>query len=732
MKLKKIIAVLLCLASAASLGACGKDNGERSEKPKFSMPEAVASAVQVENSAYGLSVDETGNNITLISKTDGTVYSSVTGDELGSDFENQQILKSALVLDYMPQLETYKTVFSADSAACTAVAEKEAENAIRVTYYFGELKISIPVIYSLSEQGYSAAIDLNQIAEGGEYMVGRISLLPLAARAQNGGSGYLLIPSGSGGLAYMSNTEMRAVTAEVAGAVYGEARNNLWTLEKTYLPVYGACEQGSAMFTVIDSGAELAALSTNVNDQKYGSSFSYAVFTVRGSAKVTKGSTTAMESMIYDDDIADTSIKLNFYPLTGEKASYTGMAEQYKGYLASKYGAAEKQAAPLLALKFLGGVEEKKFAFGIPYYSLFSLTSVEEAREITDEIAKETGINPLVQLVGFGDGGLENNKIAGGYKIPSKLGSFKQIAEWQAAAEKLGATVALDFDIVNFKNGSNGFSKSDAAKSAVNKKQEYNYYQVALLDANKMFSSFYRLSRSSLDKAAEKLLKLADKKELNAISLATLDSTAYSDYGNRKYFAKATMSEQTGAIIDSFREKDITVVANAAYDYAAARSDYILDAPIQTSKSDIIDVEIPFYQMVFSDRAGLYNISVNLTMDDNTALLKAAEAGTGLSYTVCKSYSTKLISSSQNSLYATDYAGVKDRIISQAEEYGKLYDQIKDSYISSHRAISNELRETVFANGVKVYVNYGYSELSADGVSVPARSYVIKGGISNG
>ena len=35
---------------------------------------------------------------------------------------------------------------------------------------------------------------------------------------------------------------------------------------------------------------------------------------------------------------------------------------------------------------------------------------------------------------------------------------------------------------------------------------------------------------------------------------------------------------------------------------------------------------------------------------------------------------------------------------------------------------------TTYENGAKVYVNYGTEEMNADGIHVPARSYIVERG----
>ena len=722
-RFRLVIAVLLIFSLTVSLSGCGKGDGSRTNKPKFISSKASVDQISVENTNYLLSFDPATSTLNLTDKSTGTMYSSVVSNS-EDDFSSQQIITSSLVVDYIQQLDNnYKTLYSSDVEKCKISCEA-ADKVLKVTYIFDDEKISVPVEYALSDEGLSASVNLNKIAEGSKNMVGRISLLPLFARVTNKSeNGYLLIPSGCGGIAYTKDGTPKISSMEVYGSDLCEVQSMLWTSQKVYMPVFGSKQDESAYFGIIESGAEMATLSSNVNDSKLGYSFIYPVFKVRGFNKVIKNTSQSVESFIYNEDIADETIKVNYYLLNGENAGYNGMANRYRKYLDKKYGEQTKsKSSPSLSLKILGGVEEKKFFFGIPYNSLYALTTISEAKEMTKEIKTKTGVDPIVQLAGFGDGGLENKKIAGGYTIASKLGNVNEIVDWQKKS-----VVAVDFDLVNFSKSSSGFSvNGNAARSTTDDIVEQNYYQVALLSANKALKGYYLLSRYDLDSAGNKLSDFVSKNGIKALSCSTLCNVAYSDYGNRKYFAKAGMGSQVRSIISEFKKN--TFISNAAFEYAAGMSDYIMDAPIITSKSKIIDEEIPFYQMVFGSRTAVYNTSVNLETDDNYAILKAAESGAGLEYTINKHYSTKLIGSSQNMLYATNYAGVRDRIISEVKEYKDFYGLICNSYIKQHIVLENGLRKTVFDNGVTVYVNYSDKTLTDGEITVKEKSFLAKEG----
>lgn len=729
---KKIFVITLCLLMTTSLFGCN-DNTIRTNKIKYKkIISTISSGEQVaENEKFILKCDETNHGLVLIDKKSNNIWSTLPQDlKDTNDFKNQQIIQSMIVLDYMKQYDmNYESMYSVDSSNCEVSIEK-VDKGIKTTYFFDALKISIPVIYELFDDGLKVSVNLNEIAEGSDFMVGRITLLPMFARVKNySEEGYIFIPSGSGGISYTSNKTTRSSTENVFGVDYSEAQTRLWTKENVYLPVFGSHEENSSIFAIIDEGAEMALITTSVNDTKLGYSVSYPVFKVRGADKVAKTSNSVIESNIYDEEIADNQISIFYYPMQNEISEYSDMASIYREYLAEKYEYnRETKNDSCFAIKFLGGVLEKKFAFGIPYYDLYSLTTLEEAKNITEEICALTGETPIVQLAGYGKFGLENTEIAGGFEISSRLGSFADVANWQKEYSKSGGVVALDFDVLNFSKSANGFSTySDVARTTTKQKREQYYYHVALLDSNKSLDSFYLVSRNGINQAVDKLIKTASKNNIKAISLSTLCNTAYSDYGERKYYAKSGMPKQVMDLLSKTSEQNMTFLSNAPFEYAAEMSDYILDLPIQSSKNQVVDNDVPFYQMVFSGRKQIYNIPVNLTVDDNTALLKAVESGSGLSFTISNNYTTKLLNTSQKELYATNYSGLKDRIENLVGEYSEFYNQIKTSNIINHSITASGLRVTEFSNGVVAYVNYSDFEIVESNIVVAAHSYVVKG-----
>ena len=59
-------------------------------------------------------------------------------------------------------------------------------------------------------------------------------------------------------------------------------------------------------------------------------------------------------------------------------------------------------------------------------------------------------------------------------------------------------------------------------------------------------------------------------------------------------------------------------------------------------------------------------------------------------------------------------------------KYKRSFDGLNSKQITGHGLVGDHCRVTEYEDGTKVYVNYGYADETVDGVTVPARDYVVE------
>ena len=231
--------------------------------------------------------------------------------------------------------------------------------------------------------------------------------------------------------------------------------------------------------------------------------------------------------------------------------------------------------------------------------------------------------------------------------------------------------------------------------------------------------------REKLVEAGEKAAKTAERLKINGVSFSTASAGAYSDYAERKYFVKSGFASDYAAIAEKCRSGGMRLLGDNANAYSAACASLITCAPTQSAKNDLFTVDIPFYEMVFKGYIPMTADAVNLSVEPKNAVLRAAEAGCGLSYTLTARYDKALMTSKQTLYHGTAFSGLENSIYETVSDYSEYFECIKNAKITSHKILENGLRKTEFDNKTAVYVNYGSTELLSEAGTVAAGSYMI-------
>ena len=740
--MKKIISKALALLLI--VGLCSGCSGKKTINvtKKFKMPELLNSSVDAtiaSNDKYTLKWNDEYKRVVLIDNKTGNEWSTTPNDandngidEFGFPIEADPRVNSPINIEYIdPKTNTpQKLIGYTGSIKQGNIDCKTIENGVCVTYYFEDERISIPVEYTLRDSGLLVSVNPNEIEEGNNKLLS-IELIPFLCSIKNtADEGYLFVPSGSGSLIYpkVSSQDGTSFSSPVFGRdLTMQQYDKITNTEDIKMPVYGVKNGDTAILAIMESGAETAELVGNIGSQTLNYSNIGAKFVLRGydqrTTVVYKGK--SLQS-IYADSLIDTTVSVGVYPLTGEKSDYNGMVKEYQKYLTKTDALQEKKYdTAKLHLKLYGGTYVKKSFLGVPYDSLYCLTSLKDADVISSEIINITGADVSVELKGFGESGLNIGKLAGNYAISSKLGSIKELKGLQGSLEKDGANLYFDFDMIGIGKSGNSWSYfSDVAKGPTGLKSYQYGYDRTIRDQDSDIAKYGLISRSQLLKSAEKLVKKTKKFELSGIGFDSLSYSKYSDYRNIKYYASNNMAADVVEAIKAFDDKKILV--NNANVYAACLADEITDAPVTSAEYDVFDVDIPFYQMVFCGYIPITSSPINATTDPADALLTVLEGGSGLSYSIIANYDTSLVSSSYRELHQSLYSDIKDEIAKTYKSVDDFYRAIGNSKIQNYSILNENTRKTVFENGTVIITNHAEQAISTEYGEVPAKGFVVK------
>ena len=555
-RLFRIFALLVALITLLGLAGCGNDKslvtflnfGDQSFDSEY------VNGKVCENDRFELYWDNSLKRVSFEDKQSGAVWGQIPASaqngvtENGVKKKNHPQLESALQVNYQdPKSFDEITLYSYTGAVQEGeIYTEKIDNGLKVIYEFTEFDIAVPVEYTIGEDSFAVTVDPKEIAEGEDYKVTSVALEPfLCGLKNNSKNSFLFFPDGSG--AIVEPVGEQAVGNVGSKEVYGgdsayRKFGTSTTSEQIKMPIFAAKKGNSAVLGVISSGAPSASINWNIGSNDIGYSTVYPSFRIRGFKNIERPenfitTTTLGNFKVFDKGILTTPVKAEYFVLSGEKASVYGMAEKYRDYLKKNSGFEKSENKEVDAsFKIIGATLQPDFILGIPTSKLFPLTTAAEAEKIANELSEKIGSNINLNLLGFGQSGVDAQKVAGGFKTAGKLGNMEKL---YSALDKKGINAFLDYDVIAFNKSGGGFSKKDAAVYSSGMSITYTSFDTVSKASNN--DRFYLLSRSNLSRAVEKIIKVSAKKGISGISLNSLGTTVYSDYANQETYLANNM-----------------------------------------------------------------------------------------------------------------------------------------------------------------------------------------------
>lgn len=308
--------------------------------------------------------------------------------------------------------------------------------------------------------------------------------------------------------------------------------------------------------------------------------------------------------------------------------------------------------------------------------------------------------------------------------LDNRLGGRDAFENLKNTAEEYGAVLTLEMDLVNLYENGNGYWSLVAGTSSVNStaKQITPFLQSTGYQ-DPEGECWYLIRPDYMPATARKVVsKMADKVE--GITLEALGNTVYSSFGKRgisRTQAGALWQEALSTLAEGFER----LTAHTALAYAFPWIDQVDETPMASSRFDVMDEDIPFYQLVTHGAMVLYTEPINEQGNVQTTLLKTIEYGMYPSWQVITGDTSLLAGTDYASWYAASLKDWREEIIA-VDEQMTLLCQYADMQMIGHQKVSDTLAVTTYANGDMVLVNYDDAAAWYQGIEVPASGWAIK------
>jgi hypothetical protein len=720
-----IIALCSCLAVPAA-GAQGLGGYER-----------FASAGSLE-----LWADAAEGQIAVRSKADGTLWTSAPQGWAGDSFSAGSLkmaMASILSIRYADDLGTIQTANSYVSSVKRDQLEvTPIEGGVRFRHYFPREGLTIPVDFILGEGRLDvevpiASIRKDQLPPGSKiksFDLNALTLLPFFGAAPADEKGSMLVPDGCGAIIEFSNRRSEASYSE---PVYGRdpsvnAAYRKQKVETIRLPVFGMDRAARGGFlAVISSGESRAFVNAETAWQRSSYNAVSATFIYRDSDVIGVNDRFNQQRDIRvlekaPSGIDKFAVTYLFLPKGG--SGYPAMAARYRAYLleAGLMVRSPEAGRNALYLDLFGAAVKTKPILGIPMPVVQDYTRYADAAKIITELS-DAGVGDMVlRYEGWQAGGAKRRIPLAASTEPALGGSAGFKALMKAAGER-GASVYPDTDFLSMYKGNVGKIKElMAARSVLKAPIVLRDYRMSTFVKDDEKPSWMLLRPKELPDALAGFMRAFPRLGASGLAPSTLGNLIYSDFGHTD---RARSQVQRVALLDGLAKEAGGLLYSAPFAYALRSASHAMDVPAYSSRFDIEDAEVPFYQMVL--RGNLpYAISAgNVHPDMDEWKLKLLETGSQPSFLFAYRNVDQLVSTDFDYLYSVDYAQWKAEAITAWKELSPLLEKIKGRGISDHKILSGSARLTVFDDGMRIAVNYGSVDVALDdGRIVKAGGYL--------
>lgn len=591
---------------------------------------------------------------------------------------------------------------------------------------------NISLHYSLSGGDLLVKAPMDEMKYPAELPIIELTILPYMCAADTSVEGYMIVPEGGGGKINYNNGKITqtAYSSYVYGWDYAMAREVLFSEPRNSFPMFAATYGDNSILCMLEDGASYASVKANISGRTNSYNNVFAVYTVlhRDQFQVSNKTT----ELIYMPEgrlPAGESLVMRYRFLSTN--DYVEMAHEYGRYLEERnLLPAVAQADAPLVIDLLGAIDKTEKKMGVPLRGPSAMTSFDQAEEIVHAL-NEAGLDNLkIRYKGWANGGLRQ-KVFSGVQPVSELGSEKALKELIQAAQANGDEVYLDgmsefaYDS-GLTDGLNTFT--DLAMHTTRDPVKLRNFSSVYFAPIKDDDVYYLASPAYMLRMSKNFSDAVEKYGAAGISYRDMGYLLSADYNHKNPTSRERSLSLQLEGMQYADDKQQKIMIHSGNIYALGLADVVTHMDLATYNYTIMDDQIPFFQIAVHGRLNYTSVPLNMSGDMETMLLRSAEYGAGLGFTFMYEDTDALVDTEYTAYVSTSWNRWKDQASEVMLKYRRDMAGLFNQKIIGHGDVADDVSCTQYEDGTKVYVNYTTADVEAEGITIPARSYLVKGG----
>lgn len=590
---------------------------------------------------------------------------------------------------------------------------------------------NITIQYRLEGDSLVVELPISEMEFSKDTPLYTLNPLPYFGAGGTDDEGYLLVPEGGGALIGFNNqkTAQNAYYSNLYGWDMALSRDSVVHSTEADFNAFGVINGDSSFLCMMEEGAPYASVRADVSGKSNSYNYVHAVYSITSREQYSFSQALSTGAVfVYQESLPDETLTQRYRFI--DSNSYVDMAKNYQSYLKERYGsrlALRNDAQVPVSVEIVGAVDKVKQILGVPVSRPLELTTYREAADMITRLHDEGLSNLSVKLTGWCNGGVRQ-KYLSSVRTISALGSKKDLQKLIDTANSMGVALYLDGSTQYAKNSGlfdGFFSYRDAAKFISKERAEIYQYSTVTFAQRESSESYYLLHTDLTIDAAKRLADYAANCSAG-VSFQEVGSELSSDFYLKDPNSRQAVLNKQVQQLEALDDSGLKIMVNKGFDYVLPYSDIITNMELQGSEYTILDEYIPFYQIAIHGYVNYTGKPLNLADEYQDELLRSAEYGAGLQFTLMEESVFTLQKTLYTEYFGAEYDAWHDRMMEIYNRYNTELGHIFGQEITGHEVLGENLACTTYADGTSVYVNYGYENAAApSGVTVPARDYKV-------
>ncbi len=555
--------------------------------------------------------------------------------------------------------------------------------------------------------------------------------------------GYVFVPDGSGSIINF-NTKGDKKGSSLIKPVYGKdyalgtetSYTNL--SQSAYLPVYGLKDNDRAYLAIIEKGDAMATIQSESGNFQSSYETVYSTFVYNTVQKITYSNSGKQDGdfTYFNKNAYHGDYQLRFKLLSGKNVSYVDMAKAYREYLLkndlliTKVNTSGSTGTPLV-LETLGLIDKKTSTLGIVYNKKIPLTSFDAAQDMMNELADGGVQNIALRYRGWMNGGL-NYSVPSKLKIEGKLGGKSGFKDLISYMDDKNYTLfpEVDFCVVRRDGTFDGYRTSSDAPKATDRSTVTLTPRNELDNILYIWKDYFAVSPTSSTKYFKSFFNKYTNYTTKSVSIGTVGSMLYSDFSTGKKAthrqqAVETLANNVSTYVTGNGFSRVMVEGGNAYTWNYATD--IVDIPLCDSNTFQADAAVPFMQIVLHGHIQYAGDALNLSDDMTDTILKSAEYGANLHFTLSAENTRELKDTVYSNYYTIDFDTWKSDVLELYGKFNRVFASLQDQEITNHEASTSVdgVYITTYANGTRIAVNYNREQVTVEGKTIAAQDFTV-------